>query len=149
MKRAPPIQKRRAPTRSQNTPKKIALAAASALNAETSQPASISERPNSSFSIGSAGDILPKAQPPTTPANSAANTAGQRVLDFKEDEGSSCICVASPVVPAKGLPSTLIGAQSRKDGFRGRIYPEKGCEPGDGFINFRRSSRHLRETRAL
>ena len=73
------MQKRSAPNRSANAPKKSAPVAAIALNADTSQPASMSERPNSSFRSGSAGDILPKAKAPTTPAKKAANTAGQRV----------------------------------------------------------------------
>src|SRR6266581_2103925 len=112
MKRAPTTQKRRAPTRSQKTPKKIALAAASALNAETSQPASISERPNSSFSIGSAGDILPNAQPPTTPANRAVNTAGQRVVSASVvfREGLSLILINSSI-PRPGQCSSRPGTK--------------------------------------
>src|SRR5262245_22422404 len=76
----PNRQKRSAPMRSENRPKKIALPAASALNADTSHPAWISESWNSSFNRGSAGDILPKAKAVVTPARRAPSTANQRVL---------------------------------------------------------------------
>src|SRR4030095_5494205 len=80
MQPTPNRQKRSAPMRSENRPKKIALPAASALNADTSHPVWMSESWNSSFSSGSAGAILPKAKAPVTPARSAANTASQRVF---------------------------------------------------------------------
>src|SRR3989304_10248271 len=80
MQARPQRQKRSAPARSQNRPKKIAPASAMVLNVDTSQPVAMSESPNSDCSSGSAGDILLIAPPETTPAAIAARTAGQWVL---------------------------------------------------------------------